>query len=471
MSSHNLFEAQMFLDDALLAESVRLGRVWHTPRKRHKPVLTGGTPWEGDLICAYGSVLFYDGKFNIWYVAFNKPHVLVCYAESPDGIHWTKPDLGLYEHDGSRDNNILFAMPDSEFVDCLGVIDDPQDRTWPLKMIYYRGGNSQKSGLYAARSCDGIHWDLSLGRVLPGWSDRTNVMPSRDHGRFVIFGRCEEHLTPLLGRDHTWCRVVSRTESPDLLHWSKPEVVIASDRDDSPYLQIYSATVFKYESLYLGLIERMHMVPDVLDPEITFSRDGYRWQRSRLREAFIPRGAEDSWDSGWISGTSNAPIACNGELLIHYSGRAHGHSYPPSYRMGAIGVVSLRIDGFCSLQATECEGWLVTPPLSWPAAELALNVDTRRHDNAYPRFCNGEVAVEVRTSEGKPVEGFTFADNVPLRNNTDRENKSAETVKWKSNRRLASLCGRSLRLAFRLRDAHLYSFRARKTDDEECVPT
>ena len=30
-----------------------------------------------------------------------------CYAESRDGIHWTKPELGQHEFNGSKRNNII----------------------------------------------------------------------------------------------------------------------------------------------------------------------------------------------------------------------------------------------------------------------------------------------------------------------------------------------------------------------------
>src|SRR3989442_12468068 len=34
---------------------------------------------------------------------------LACYAESRDGINWSKPVLRLYDYKGSRDNNIVWT--------------------------------------------------------------------------------------------------------------------------------------------------------------------------------------------------------------------------------------------------------------------------------------------------------------------------------------------------------------------------
>ena len=36
-------------------------------------------------------------------------HALGMYAESTDGFNWEKPNLGLYEHNGTKDNNIFLT--------------------------------------------------------------------------------------------------------------------------------------------------------------------------------------------------------------------------------------------------------------------------------------------------------------------------------------------------------------------------
>ena len=35
---------------------------------------------------------------------------VACYAESKDGIHWTRPELGLVEFEGSKRNNIFWTQ-------------------------------------------------------------------------------------------------------------------------------------------------------------------------------------------------------------------------------------------------------------------------------------------------------------------------------------------------------------------------
>lgn len=55
----------------------------------------------------------------------------MCYAESKDGIHWTKPELGLVEYNGSKANNIcqieaeVYSM--TRINDFLSVLHEPED--------------------------------------------------------------------------------------------------------------------------------------------------------------------------------------------------------------------------------------------------------------------------------------------------------------------------------------------------------
>ena len=46
----------------------------------------------------------------MWYTGHDKDNRrLVCYAVSRDGVEWKKPNLGLVEYNGSRDNNLVLS--------------------------------------------------------------------------------------------------------------------------------------------------------------------------------------------------------------------------------------------------------------------------------------------------------------------------------------------------------------------------
>jgi len=130
-----------------------------TPTVRAEPVVSPSrdNPHATDTMAAYcyASVLHEGGKFRMWYygsyrettpasdrlhsTSLGRPVIHegpVCYAESADGLHWTKPKLGQVEHNGGSDNNAI-ALPAKE-TDGVSIIreDDDPDPSRRYKMVY-----------------------------------------------------------------------------------------------------------------------------------------------------------------------------------------------------------------------------------------------------------------------------------------------------------------------------------------------
>jgi hypothetical protein len=209
----------------------------------------------------------------------------------------------------------------------------------------------------------------------------------------------------------------------------------------------------------LGALERMHMVPDRLDIELVWSRDaGRTWRRANGRPAFLaPTDHGRSWDDTWVYLPSNPPIKHRGQLWFFFGGRSQAHTFPhPTF--GAIGLAQLRIDGFASLFAPDFDGLVLTKPLTWPGGDLLVNADARRHITAHRSWGNGRVAVELRDEQNRPLPGYAFDQTQPLPVNTNSEPDSRARVRWSDDKSARDLAGRRIRLAFRLRDAHLYSY-------------
>jgi hypothetical protein len=105
---------QLFFDDYLF-ERRTLGREFHEPElPPTNPIISPELEYENDngncpAAAPFGDGVFYDIQdqlFKMWYQAGWFGHV--GYAESKDGINWTKPKLGLFEFDGSKENNIVW---------------------------------------------------------------------------------------------------------------------------------------------------------------------------------------------------------------------------------------------------------------------------------------------------------------------------------------------------------------------------
>lgn len=125
-------------------------------------VLVTDQPWEGNT-CAYYTI-FQDG--DLYRMYYRGAHFdersgraahreVTCYAESRDGIHWHRPDLGLFEFNGSKANNIVWdRIGTHNFTPFKDSNPDASSET------RYKALGSGPGGLYAFQSPDGIHWKL-----------------------------------------------------------------------------------------------------------------------------------------------------------------------------------------------------------------------------------------------------------------------------------------------------------------------
>jgi len=165
---------QLFIDHRFIEASKGISLKVNPPVVRPEPVLWSEKPWEAFSL-AYYSVAADEGLFKMWYAAFDgdawgkgseRGKVLVCYATSRDGFRWEKPDLGLVEYKGSRNNNIILDR--GWTMKTMSVFIDPNGpREKRYKMIYDHPGAQgvvlfQPGGDYTdkrvATSPDGLHW-------------------------------------------------------------------------------------------------------------------------------------------------------------------------------------------------------------------------------------------------------------------------------------------------------------------------
>ena len=153
---------ELFVDDYLVGElKGAVERKLQLPEPR-EVVLVTDKPWEGNT-CAYYTI-FQDG--DLYRMYYRGSHAdektqkalhaeVACYAESKDGIHWTKPKLGLFEWNGSKDNNIVWLGPGSHN---FTAFRDNNPAT-PAAARYKAFGGG-RGGLLPFESPDCKHWKL-----------------------------------------------------------------------------------------------------------------------------------------------------------------------------------------------------------------------------------------------------------------------------------------------------------------------
>ena len=186
-----------------------------------------------------------------------------------------------------------------------------------------------------------------------------------------------------------------------------------------------------------------------MDTQLTFSRDGRQWTRVGNRHLFMV-GTPGTWDEKRIY--LDDAVVVDDEVRLYYRGSNIPHrgigDLMGTERNGqtligdALGMATLRLDGFASISAQEEEGSLTTNPFHFDGGELRINANAAR----------GVIEVEALTIYGEPIAGLTRADCQPI--STDGVDQE---VVWNGGGKLGGQ-SQPVRLRFHMRDARLFSF-------------
>lgn len=465
-----------FVDDFLIDELKGAELKLHHPTPR-EVVFRYDQPSEGN-ISYYTRIFEDDGLFRMYYRGADYDwdtkkvlHQVVCYAESRDGLNWTKPDLGLVEFRGSKKNNIIWNGPGSHN---FSPFKDTNPACKPDERYKALGSISDPKGLVPFASADGIHWRQISERpvITDGAFDSQNLAFWDEHrGRYVDFHR---HF-----RDGT--RGIKTCTSKDFIHWTDP---VWLDYGDTPNEHLYTNTVIAYPRaphIFTGFPKRFvpqreqayqptakHDMPGLSDTVFMSSRDGFQW--NRWREGFLRPGQnKERW---W---QRNNPVAwgilytpsLDGELgpgeLSFYSNENY-YIGPQRLRR-----YTLRVDGFASLYAGYPAGEIVTKPLRFDGPEgiplQRLPNDGRKFGERvlpegrlllinYATSAAGSVRCEIQDADGRPIPGFTLQDCQEIYGD-----QIEQPVSWNGVADLTPLSDRPVRLRFVLEDADLYAIR------------
>ena len=109
--------------------------------------------------------------------------------------------------------------------------------------------------------------------------------------------------------------------------------------------------------------------------------------------------------------------------------------------------MTLRLDGFSSLNAPYAGGEMTTKPFTFEGDELEIN---------YATSAGGSIRVELQDEAGLPIPGYAAADcNELIGDEIER------VVAWQGRSAVGSLAGNTVRLRYVMKDADVYSFRFR----------
>ena len=433
----------LFVDDHdILYRPGTARRLQPLDRCPQNPVLPArDKPWEINIGWVGNAYDPATGRYQLWYQTFTGPFAhkrthrcLVCYAESTDGIHWTKPDLDLFDYNGVSPTNIVM-IGNGGYSDRYtnSVLLDPcdPDPGRRYKMATYdfsMDDGIERPGLVVAFSPDGIHWTkhprAPLLRTFYGdrlsvpyadeagreWdppltiSDAMDAIWDEQRGVFAIYSKM--WIDGPDGRQG-WKHAMGRTESRDFIHWSKPELVLAPDELDPLWVEFHHSPAFYYNDCYFALLQILYrdVRGGIMDAELAISRDGFHWQRPFRSPLFLPRGEPGAFDYGSIL-TNAAPVFLKDEIRFYYGGYAEGATGGDdiTFKTG-VGMASMPRDRFAALWPQDEIGQVTLRPLDLSGYQsLTLNANAAA----------GSVQVEVLNADGYRVRGFAREDALPI---------------------------------------------------------
>lgn len=463
---------QLFIDGNLIENSRGVRLTKNRPRQTGELLVTADQKWETSAnayVWDQCTVRKENGKLRLWYQLItlkNNPGLLgpvatgqsMAYAESTDGIRFTKPDLNLHSFHGSKSNSIVVPVSRGGTVWI--------DPTAPPEQRYRSQTKNPKGRVTFHHSADGIHWKKTH-EVAIGDCDTQNIAFFDKHlGRYVLYTRRWVRFPDKEGN----YRMHRRLESDDLVHWENETVVLRADEKilasltsptKQPPVDYYGACIFQYpddDGPYIALVPTFWhwfdrspqnlLGPNTIDVRLHVSRDGKNFEYVGDRSPFLPLGPEGSFYSRMVWPIPG-PIRMGDELWIYFWGSNMDHAgyidpQANGKHLTGIGRAIMRVDGFVSADADYTGGELVTGPIVFTGDALELNLETGG---------GGSVRVEVLDEQDRPISGFTAEQTIPLSGNSVHM-----PAKWRNAPNIGSLAGKTIKLRFLMQDCKLYAF-------------
>lgn len=457
---------RLFLDAAVVEQHSGLTKKFHAADKHAaSPIIVADRPWEGKSAITgpyvYGTIMYEGDRYRMWYqILFHGNHV--GYAESSDAVHWHKPNLEFIRYEGQPTNLVVSEFePEKTGGRCHNptVIRRTGD-TDPERRYALYGFDGHAGHARVAFSPDGLQWrypEASRQQALFSSSDVVNFGYDPYQGRYFSTWKTRNRRGRAVGI--AWSRDGER--------WHKPfdgPVFVADDLDPDD-TQIYGMPAFAYQGMYIGLpwiyraryfrfgpysVDKLHEAqadsPRTMDVQLAWSWDQINWTRPRERTDFIPRGQPGAWDGGMIV-TASAPIIVGDKLFFYFGGTDLVHD--EKRVQAAIGLATLRVDGFCSMASDNSsdnsnEGWLITRREPFHQPQVTINGRTA---------AGGDITAEILDRQNRVVPGFSRAESVPFQGDS-----VSHRLTWRSDALPDKSSKADFKIRFWLKRAELFSY-------------
>ncbi len=375
---------ELFVDDHLIGAVT--GDV-HQQLLQPEPkdvVFVADAPWEGNTSAYY--TFFQDGDvYRMIYRGSQHDEQkkaarreVTCYAESKDGIHWTKPQLGLFEWNGSKENNIVWVGSGAH--NFTAFRDDNPATPAESRYKAFAGG---RGGLLPFASPDCQNWKLIQDQpvITNGAFDSQNLaFWDTARGEYRAYWRYFGNRI----------RAIRTATSRDFITWENEADLTYTE--GTPDEHLYTNAIQKYfraPHLFIGFPTRFETKSQQVEPILMTSRDGTKFHRHA--EPVVPRTAPQdrnhnrsnymAWGMFSLPGTPH-------EISVY----ATENYYEPT--PGRVRRFVYRVDGFVALRGGADGGQMTTKPLQYKGQKLLLNYVVRT---------GGKLTIEALNPAGEVI--------------------------------------------------------------------
>ena len=442
---------EMLIDDALIASTDGLRFELNRPMPRNVAI-RADKPWESIGSLVYNSVFEWNGQYHLYYRATGPGNKgdrdmlqYICYACSKDGIQWEKPELGIYDYQGSTANNILMG---GDICHNFTPFPDRNPACPPQQAVKALAGYDH--AVYIFVSADGLHFDrltdqpaLTSGQFA---FDSQNVLfYDAPRGVYRIYARYwEKNVRERL--EGTGVRAIMSSESKDCLTWSEP---VPNEYVNGEWEHLYTNATTNCpgaEHMLISMPMRfaekrtrslIKLSEGMSDAIFMTSRDGVRWDR-RFMDSLVGGGLDER---GWTQ-RCNMPatgILRTGNEFSFFITRHYSWDdvYVQRFTVPEFRFASLRADGVTGVAATK--------PIVFDGGKLYVNARTA---------VTGSLRAEIINPETNlPFEGFSLDDCEPFFGDA-----LSDALIFRGGD-LTAMAGKPVVLRFSLLLGELYAFR------------
>ena len=450
----------LLVDHEFIARSEGVQLKLHPPRKTGERLIESEHPWESATLNWF-SVLRDGDKYRMWYECYDvdgwptADDTSFCYAESNDGIRWTRPNAGMVSYRGSKDNNILFRQigegthrsrvhGSCVFIDPSAP---PDARYKCVSQGMFQGIGERPYYVAGMSSPDGLNWTRCPQPICPVFADsQYSGFWDESLQRYVILGRMAGRGGRAIGR--------SASDRFDVIAPLTESRVLQVETTDPPGCDLYNPACQPYPGvpgLYLMFPSLFRHREDTLEIRLAVSRNGIHWTWPDRETPFIPLDQSGDFDGGSLYMANGACVPTgDDEFSFYFSGSVLKHEEvdlpkltDPKNRRVITRAVA-RKDRLVSVTAAAGGGSFETPLIRFTGGRLILNAAARSA---------GRVRVGLLDENRRPIPSRGVEDCQAL--TTD---DLSWTVSWTNGHDVTAWSDTPIHLRLELQNADVFGF-------------